>query len=240
LATDHHSTSLPETNHAMIAHRHGARPVCRAIIFDFNGTLSDDEAVLYRVYAEMFAQRGRPLTHLEYVDRLAGLSEEEIMRVWLGERDDIELLVRERIDRYCAASDGATITARTRAAVRYAAQRVPVAIVSGAATVEIERVVRAAAIDDAFTAIVAADEISNGKPHPEGYEVALAALAGRVAGLAAGEVTVFEDTEAGVAAAKAAGMRCIAVLGTLPAHRLGQADEVIEAIDEAVIRRLFG
>ena len=48
----------------------------RAVIFDFNGTLSDDEPILYRIYAEMFAEQGRPLTAQEYVDELAGHSEE--------------------------------------------------------------------------------------------------------------------------------------------------------------------
>jgi beta-phosphoglucomutase-like phosphatase (HAD superfamily) len=39
-----------------------------AVIFDFNGTLSDDEPILYRVYAEMFAEHGRPLSEREYYD----------------------------------------------------------------------------------------------------------------------------------------------------------------------------
>ena len=51
---------------------------------------------------------------------------------------------------------------------------------------------------------------------------------------------VFEDTEAGVASAKAAGMRCFGVLGTLSPERLAQADEIVERIDLALMRRLFG
>ena len=53
-------------------------------------------------------------------------------------------------------------------------------------------------------------------------------------------MTAFEDTEAGVASAKAAGMRCIAVSGTLPPHRLSEADELADAVDEAVIARVLG
>ena len=53
-------------------------------------------------------------------------------------------------------------------------------------------------------------------------------------------VVVFEDTEAGVASAKAAGMRCLAVLGTLSPNRLTQADEIVPGIDVPLLRRLLG
>ena len=139
-----------------------------AVIFDFNGTLSDDEPILYAVYAEMFAEHGRPLTEREYYDELAGHSEEEILRRWLG-RDDPEL-VADRIARYrVRCADGATVYPDVRAAVRYAAERAKVAIVSGAALEEIAPVVEAAGLGDVLSVIVAADHVTDGKPHPEGY-----------------------------------------------------------------------
>ena len=51
----------------------------RAVVFDFNGTLSDDEPILLRIYQELFAEHGRPLTAEEYYAELSGLSEEEII-----------------------------------------------------------------------------------------------------------------------------------------------------------------
>ncbi len=50
---------------------------------------------------------------------------------------------------------------------------------------------------------------------------------------------MFEDTEAGVAAAKAAGMLCLAVTGTLDPRRLAAADELVDAIDVGVVARLL-
>jgi beta-phosphoglucomutase-like phosphatase (HAD superfamily) len=65
-------------------------------------------------------------------------------------------------------------------------------------------------------------------------------LLGRHAsGLVAGDVVAFEDTEAGVASAKAAGVRCVALAGTLPRARLARADEIVETIDEPLLRRLL-
>ena len=207
----------------------------RAVIFDFNGTLSNDEPVLCRIFMELFAEHGRPLTPAEYYDELAGLSDPEIVRKWLGsERPDV---VEERIARYRAAvSDGSTVSQAVRAAVRYAAARVPVAVVSGAARPEIEPVLESAGLADVLTTIVPAEDVENGKPHPDGYLRALALLDG---GLEARDVVVLEDTEAGVASAKAAGMRVVALLGTLKPERLAAADEIVPALDTELMRRLL-
>jgi HAD superfamily hydrolase (TIGR01509 family) len=213
---------------------------CRAVIFDFNGTLSDDEPVLYRIYAELFAEHGRPLSERDYYDRLAGHSDAEIVHRWLGLRDDAEAVVNQRVIRYRElVADGSTITPGVRRAVASAAARVPVAIVSGASAAEIRPVVAAAGLEATFTTVVTADDVRHAKPHPEGYEIALGRLDGRAPGLRPHEVTVLEDTEAGIAAAKAAGMRCLAVGRTLPADRLAAADEIVPGIDEALVERIL-
>jgi beta-phosphoglucomutase len=211
----------------------------RAVIFDFNGTLSHDEPILCKIFMELFAQHGKPLSAQEYFDELAGLSDPEIVRTWLGrDHPAVDEVIDERVQRYRAAvADGSSIPGELRAAVRYAAQRVPLGIVSGAARDEIEPVVEAAGIADAFAVIVTSDDIERGKPDPEGYLRALSLLN---EGIEAGDVLVIEDTEAGVASAKSAGMRCLAVLGTLAPERLRSADEVVEGVDVPLLRRLLG
>ena len=124
-----------------------------------------------------------------------------------------------------------------RAAVRYAAARVPVALVSGAFRAEIEPVLAAAGLAPFFSAVVTADDVTDGKPHPAGYLRALELLD---ADLRPVEVVAFEDTEAGIASAKRAGLRCLAVTGTLPSKRLAQADELVPRIDVALVQRLLG
>ncbi len=208
----------------------------QALLFDFNGTLSNDEPVLLEIYQELFARHGRPLDEGEYWERLAGLSDEAIIGGWLGvDGPLLATLVAERVDRYAEAADGSTVTEPVRDAVRYAAARVPVAIVSGAFRAEIEPVVAAAGIAAEIATIVAADDVTHGKPHPEGYLIALERI-----GVDAGAAIAFEDTEAGVASAQAAGLRVVAVLGTLPPHRLADADEQVDTIDAALIERLLG
>jgi beta-phosphoglucomutase len=207
-----------------------------AVIFDFNGTLSNDEPILSEIFTELFAAHGKPLSAQEYFDQLAGLSDPEIVRTWLGEdHPDVDAVIEERIVRYRAAcADGSSIEEPTRAAVRFAAERVPVAIVSGAARAEIEPVIEAAGIASLFTAIVPAEDVARGKPDPEGYRRALELLGGD---LDPGDVLVFEDTEAGIASARAAGMRVVAVRGTLLPERLAAAEEIVDRVDVDVLRR---
>jgi beta-phosphoglucomutase len=211
----------------------------RAVIFDFNGTLSHDEPILLAIFQELFAEYGRPLSAEEYFDELAGRSDPEIVRTWLGaDHPAVGEVIARRADRYRElAAGGSTVPEEVREAVRYAAERVPVAVVSGAARAEIEPVLEAAGLAGHVRVIVAAEDVPLGKPAPDGYLRALELLDG---GIAASEVLVLEDTEAGVAAAKTAGMRCIAVLGTLAAERLAAADEIVPALDVGLMRRVLG
>jgi HAD superfamily hydrolase (TIGR01509 family) len=210
----------------------------RAVAFDFNGTLSHDEPILYAVYRDMFSARGRPLTESDYFGTLAGLSDETIIGTWLGvDGAVLAVLVEERIERYLAfAESGETVAPGVREAVAYAASRVPVAVVSGAFRREIEPVLAAAGLAAPLAGIVAADDVERGKPDPEGYLRAL-----ELFGIdQPREVVAFEDTEAGVASAKDAGLYCVGVLGTHPRERLARADELVDAVEVAVLERLLG
>ena len=209
----------------------------RAVIFDFNGTLSQDEPVLCRIYSELFAEYGKPISDREYYERLSGLAEHAIAELCFGPGDPrIPAFIRERIDRYrTTVADGSTVTETMRDAVRFAARRTQLAIVSGAAREEIVPVVAAAGLGELFATIVADDDVARGKPDPESYLLALEAL-----GVAPAETLVFEDTEAGVASAKGAGTRVVALLGTQAPERLAEADELIGTIDVPLLERLLG
>ena len=206
-----------------------------ALVFDFNGTLSDDEPILCEIFMHLFAEHGKPMSAQEYFDRLVGLSDPEIVRAWLGDDDpDVEAVIEERTRRYRdAVADGSSVHEHVREAVRFAASRVPLAICSGAARAEIEPVVDAAGLAACFETIVSSDDVANGKPDPEGYAKALAAL-----GVDPADSLVVEDTEAGVASARAAGVgRVVALQTTLDPRRLMEADMLIDRLDVAVMRR---
>jgi beta-phosphoglucomutase len=202
----------------------------RAVLFDFNGTLSDDEPIVCAIFQELFADRGRPLSTETYFSELAGTSDPEIVRVWLGAEDPA--LVAEKVERYRArVEDGSTVYEPARDAVRAAAAEAAVAVVSGATRAEIAPALTAAGLDEVISATVTVDDVSRGKPDPEGYLIALGLLGANADGSVA-----FEDSEPGIEAALAAGLHCVAVLGTLPRERLARADGIVERLDAKAVR----
>ena len=206
-----------------------------ALLFDFNGTLSDDEGVQCAIFRELFAEQGHPLTEREYFDLLAGRSDPEIVERWLGAGHPAAAEVLERRVQLFRerAGDGSTVPPHVRESVLRAAGRSRLAVVSGAVRSEVELVLRAAEID-VFEVIVSAEDVTRGKPDPEGYLLALARLR-----LPAADAVAIEDSPPGIAAAKAAGLHCVAVLGTAPPERLGQADEIVPRLDAALVDRLL-
>ncbi|MFC1967690.1 HAD family hydrolase, partial [Chloroflexota bacterium] len=91
--------------------------------------------------------------------------------------------------------------------------------------------------EDYFRATVYGREVKEGKPSPDVYLLAAGKL-----GVAPDRCLVIEDAVAGVAAAKRAGMKCLAVTNTSPAARLGEADLITDSlvkISVSDLRELF-
>jgi mannitol-1-/sugar-/sorbitol-6-phosphatase len=80
---------------------------------------------------------------------------------------------------------------------------------------------------ETFAIIVTADDVTAGKPDPEGYLRAREKLA-----VAAPLCVVFEDSPAGIAAARAGGLYCVAVATTHEPSRLGRADQIVANLTE--------
>ena len=208
-----------------------------AVLFDFNGTLSDDEPLLYRIYAEMFSQQlGRALTHEHYYSQLAGFSDREIIRLMLAELGDVRpgleaALILQRRDRYRElVEENTPITPSAAELVELLHDRqVRTGIVTGAEREDVEFVLEAAGLRSRFGVLVAAADVAAGKPDPEGFLRAAAALERGPSG-----VLVFEDSLPGIRAAHAAGMLCIAVAGTGARDKVErEADAVIDHLSPA-------
>lgn len=209
----------------------------RAVIFDFNGTLSHDEPVWFEVYREVLAAHGRPITRAEYFQHLTGLSDAEAATAWLGpDYPRLADVVEEGVARFRTfAGDGSTVREAAREAVGAAAALVPVGIVTTGLRAGLDELLAAAGLYEHVAFTITADDVSRTKPDPEAYLLALK----RLGGIPAGEVLVVEDTPVGVEAARAAGTRCVAVLGTVPRDRLAAADEIVAVLDANCVRRLL-
>jgi HAD superfamily hydrolase (TIGR01509 family) len=122
------------------------------------------------------------------------------------------------------------------------ASELPLGIASGALRREIEAILQASGLRDAFAAVVGADDVSRGKPDPEPYLKALARLRARAPQLGPADCLVFEDSVPGILAARAAGMKVIGVASSYPAARLQPAHRVVPTLaglDLAGLREMF-
>lgn len=100
--------------------------------------------------------------------------------------------------------------------------RARLAVVTRMRRSDVEFLLGLAGLEYAFEAVVVADDVLDPKPSPEGHARALARLAARRP-LAREQCVVLEDARPGIRAARAAGMRCLAV-GTIPADHAMEAD----------------
>ncbi len=202
-----------------------------AVIFDFNGTLSDDEPILFRIFSELFGEHlGWAMTQQDYDSQLLGHSDREIVEKALqitGAHSDIDALLALRKKRYreLVAGDNPIQPDTVRLVQLLAEHGVPLAIVTGAQRDDVRAVLESSPVGELIGIVVAEEDVTRGKPDPEGFLTGAAQL-----GCAPTDIVVFEDSVPGVRGALAAGMRCIAV-GAAPGDEL-------KAVAPALIPRL--
>jgi beta-phosphoglucomutase len=200
-----------------------------AILFDFNGVIVDDEPQHCQALITTLGEYGYPLDRETYYRDYLGFDDRECFRFSFERmgRPAEEPLLIEAIERKNAHYERALRT--SMALVPGAADFVEgaaldgfqLAIVSGALRREIELVLELAGLRPHFVEIVAAEDVSACKPDPQGFRRAVAAL-----GVSPARCVVVEDSLPGLAAARAAGLRC-AMLATSHAEDLiGRADLV--------------
>jgi HAD superfamily hydrolase (TIGR01509 family) len=139
-----------------------------------------------------------------------------------------ELIARSAAERvHVIAEQGMTIMPGAVAAVRRLGARWPKAIVTGSSRAEARQALEALGLVADFPVVLAAEDYTRGKPAPDGYLAAADRL-----GAAPGRCVVLEDSAAGIAAGRAAGMKVIAVrAGNFAGHDQSGADLVVDTLD---------
>jgi HAD superfamily hydrolase (TIGR01509 family) len=218
-----------------------------AVLFDFNGVLVDDEDVHFEAFRRVLAVCDLTIEHHVY-RRCLGFDDRNTIVALLshygraapGDEDRLGRLVAEKQNVYAALAGrhprlgfGARALVR---ALREAGARL--AIVSGARRAEIDDVLDAAALRSSFDVVIAAEDVTRGKPDPEGYRLARARL--EAAAGAPLDVVAIEDAPAGLRAARAAGLRCVGLATTCPAAELEGADEIVASLAVLDPARLGG
>ena len=110
-----------------------------------------------------------------------------------------------------------------------------VALATGSRREEAELSLRALGIRHRFQAVIAWEDCRRGKPDPDPYLRAAEGL-----GLPAARCVAVEDAPGGIRAARAAGMRCVAVTHSCPRERLGEADLVVDDLTGLDLASVLG
>ncbi len=222
----------------------------RAVIFDFNGVIVDDEPLHLELFRIVLAEEGIELNDEDYHEQYLGYDDRGCFVAALtgsgrGREASDAAFINELIERKAALYREAIkerylLFPGVVELVRRLANKFPLAIVSGALRSEIEMVLERGEIRDCFSGIVAAEAVSACKPNPEGYVKALAGLNENARpAIQPSECLVIEDSVAGVEAAKRAGMRCLAVTNSYAAEELKDADRIVASLINCEPEKLF-
>jgi beta-phosphoglucomutase len=213
-----------------------ARPAL-AVIWDMDGVLIDSGLAHFHAWQALAADYGRSITPDDF--RLTfGMRNEEVIATLFG---DLPLELALEMARRKEAHFRDEIRAGrvpTQPGARdllgaLAAAGVPQAVASSAPPENVEVVLDVLDLGRYFRAIVTGRDVRVGKPDPEIF-----VLAARALETPTDSCVVLEDAVVGVAAAKGAGARCVALVGSNTAEQLACADLVVESLGELSPARL--
>ena len=182
-----------------------------SVIFDLDGTLVDSEPNYYEAGRRVLARHGVPDFTWEHHTRYIGISTRETLaalRAEYGIRAPVDelLAAKDRVYLELAGASTQVFPEMRELVDRLHARGVPMAVASGSSRAAIAAVLGATGLDTYLTTVVSAEEVPHGKPAPDIFLEAARRLGAEPAGC-----VVLEDAAPGAAAARAAGMRCIAV-----------------------------
>jgi HAD superfamily hydrolase (TIGR01509 family) len=202
----------------------------RAVVFDMDGLLLDTEILWHRAEVELFRRHGAEFT---WDDKMVviGTSFAATSR-YFAERlgrtpaegdalvtEMLEIMHEELQSQVDGRPGAVELVARLRGHTR-------LALASNSPRRLVDTALATAGVVDAFDAIVTSDDVEHPKPAPDLYLLACERL-----GVAPAEALALEDSPSGIAAAKAAGLTCIAV-PQFAETDVSAADRVIDSLEE--------
>ena len=216
-----------------------SKPKLEAVLWDMDGVIADTMQYHCGAWCDILATMGVTLTEEEFRP-LFGQRHDNIIRYALGSKltheqiealsDKKQALYRERVSKDIRPLPGAMelIKALNK-------NKIKIALASSATPENIDVIVDGLGIKKCFQAFVNGPEVAEGKPSPLIFQ-----LAAKKLGAPPANCVVIEDAVAGVAGAKAGGMKCVAVTNSLPRAMLSKADLIVESLEDVNIKVLKG
>ena len=203
-----------------------------------NGVLVDDERLQEEAFRRVLLKLEIALSPEDYIHFFIGKTDQKGFKDYLESLNvvhDSNSLIAQKGEEYARlASGGIKGYAGVREFIEAAAEKgFHLAVVTSSMKNEAVSVLAGLGLTRYFESIIAAEDVKNGKPDPEGYSKGAAALF-----VDPHECIVIEDAPSGLKAAKSAGMFSVAVLNTHEADELFDADTTTEKLSANLISRL--
>lgn len=208
----------------------------RAVIFDFDGVIADSEPLHFEAFRQALSKLDKEISKEQYYGDYLGYSDVDCIKEMNRDfdlsldRSGCDELLRQKgvVFDELAAKSNTIIDGAAEFIDMLRGNDILMAVCSGSLYDEIMLALKSSDFADAFETIVAADDVSAGKPDPEGYLLALDRLnksGGQ--GIAAGDCVVIEDSHWGLESAKGAGMHTIAITNTYLESELADYGEIV-------------
>lgn len=213
----------------------------KAVIFDFDGVIVDSEPFHYQAFQRVLEPLGLGFTWQEYLNTYIGFDDRDAFREVHRQAGqslagaNLQTLIERKAELFPQVVAGTAVPyPGVVELIRELSAHLPVALCSGALLSDIVPIVTQLGIADLFCTMVTADDVHVSKPDPASYQLAVQRLQKLFphAGISPTECLAIEDTPAGIASAKGAGIRVIAVTNSYPADQLTDATVVVMSLAE--------
>ncbi len=213
----------------------------KAVLWDMDGVIADTAVYHFGAWREAFKKRGVDFTEADF-RRNFGQRNDTIVRRFIGDGtspDEVSAIANEKEANYRekVAKNIRPLPGAIELIKALTKRDIKLAVASSAPMENIRLILGGLGIADCFQAVVWGGEVSEGKPSPQGFLLAAEKL-----GVLPQDCLVVEDAVAGVAAAKRARMKCLAVTNTHPEASLREADLIsstLEMVSVADLEALF-
>ncbi|MEK7285747.1 MAG: HAD family phosphatase [Nitrospirota bacterium] len=226
----------------------------KAVIFDCDGVIINSEPHHLKGFQMVLAEEGISFTEAEYNKTYLAMDDKGCFEIVMAKNNrptdkaTIKRLIHTKMAIYKTLAEQEThIYPGVFELVKALEGKVPLAIASGAFRGEIKFALDQANIRSAFPIIVSAQDVKHGKPHPEAFLTALTKInalyrpnnSEQLPLIMPSECVVIEDSVHGVGAAKAAGMKSVAVTNSYSKEILILlADWVVGSLTEVHLEAL--
>ncbi|MGB7160193.1 MAG: HAD family phosphatase [Tepidisphaeraceae bacterium] len=220
----------------------------RAVLFDFDGVIVNSEPLHFLAFQEVLKGEHIDLSEDEYYRELIGFDDKNAIRhVFAKHERPLEPKTFLRV--MTRKTEGMMELIRRKPPhalpgveefVRGLWRNYPLAVCSGAVREEIEAMLEGVSLRDCFGTIVAAEDVTNGKPDPEGYLLTTRLVSEKIKlsqPLKPSDCLIVEDAPPVIQSVKKEGFPTLAVATSYPSSRLGDADWVVESLRPDEVKR---